>query len=137
MRLSNAIEEFEMARNDLSRKTLETYSFYLKLWLRRQGDQEAEDVTPQDLDRFMTGMRDGYQSKYDRPLWLAQLLDSSSEFLDVGKRKPDRDRERVQQAQSTPGPGALGAPLREGRSASACRSLLQDAAGEDKQAPRF
>lgn len=71
--LSNAIEEYTIARNDLSPKTMEDYRYYLRQWLTFAGDVDLEGVRLLDLERFMAHMRDVYRTRAGRPLSQAGL----------------------------------------------------------------
>ena len=73
LHLSNAIDEFQIARNDLSPKTLEDYLRYLRLWMSFAGNVDLEAVQLVDLERFMAYMRDDYRTRFDTLLSQAGL----------------------------------------------------------------
>ncbi|NLF00436.1 MAG: tyrosine-type recombinase/integrase [Anaerolineales bacterium] len=73
LHLSVALEEYLVARNDLSPKTLEDYHYYLRRWLEFAGDVDLAEMKRADLERFMAYMRDEYRTRAGKPLSQAGL----------------------------------------------------------------
>lgn len=64
MKLSNAIEDFFIARSDLSEATVTDYGFYLGLWCEQGHDPELEQVSAQCLQQFVHWLSNEYRAKH-------------------------------------------------------------------------
>lgn len=68
MHLTHAIDDFLVARADLSPHTQRDYRYYLETWRDWAGDPDLQAVTRHDVLRFFAYMANDYRTKHGGPL---------------------------------------------------------------------